>query len=108
MNSKFKLITVAFVLLLSQTIASLDLCAQEQFFKGKQIRIIVGLSSGGGYDRAARLIARHIGKYIPGNPDMVVQNMPGAGSVTAANYVWGVAKPDGLTLLAPHNNFYLS
>jgi tripartite-type tricarboxylate transporter receptor subunit TctC len=108
MNSKFKLITAAFVLLLSQTITSRDLRAQEQFFKGKQIRIIVGLSSGGGYDRAARLIARHIGKYIPGNPDMVVQNMPGAGSVTAANYVWGVAKPDGLTLLAPHNNFYLS
>lgn len=82
--------------------------AQEQFFKGKQIRIIVGLSSGGGYDRAARLLARYMGKHIPGNPDFVVQNMPGAGSVTAANYVWGVAKPDGLTLLAPHNNFYLS
>ena len=82
--------------------------AQEQFFKGKQVRIIVGLSSGGGYDRAARMIARYMGKYIPGNPDMVVQNMPGAGSVTAANYVWGVAKPDGLTLLAPHNNVYLS
>lgn len=82
--------------------------AQEQFFKGKQIRIIVGLSTGGGYDRAARLLARYIGKYIPGNPDVIVQNMPGAGSVSAANYVWGVAKPDGLTLLMPHNNVYLS
>lgn len=82
--------------------------AQEPFFKGKQIRIVVGLSSGGGYDRAARLLARYMGKYIPGNPDIVVQNMPGATSVTAANYVWGVAKPDGLTLLAPHNNVYLS
>src|ERR671910_427368 len=82
--------------------------AQEQFFKGKQIRIIVGLSTGGGYDRAARLVARHIGKHIPGNPDVLVQNMPGASSVTAANYVWGVAKPDSLTLLAPHNNVYLS
>jgi tripartite-type tricarboxylate transporter receptor subunit TctC len=80
----------------------------ETFFKGKTIRIIVGLSAGGGYDRAARLIARYYGKYIPGNPDFVVQNMPGAGSVTAANYVWGVAKPDALTLLAPHNNIYLS
>jgi tripartite-type tricarboxylate transporter receptor subunit TctC len=85
-----------------------DSHAQEPFYKGKQIRIIVGLSSGGGYDRAARLIARHMGKHIPGNPDILVQNMPGAGSVTAANYVWGVAKPDGLTLLAPHNNLYLS
>ncbi|MGE5816840.1 MAG: Bug family tripartite tricarboxylate transporter substrate binding protein [Deltaproteobacteria bacterium] len=82
--------------------------AQEQFFKGKQIRIIVGLSTGGGYDRAQRLLAKHLGKYIPGNPDVLVQNMPGAGSVSAANYVWGVAKPDGLTLLAPHNNLYLS
>ena len=80
----------------------------EPFYKGKQIRIVVGLSTGGGYDRAARLIARHMPKYVPGNPDMVVQNMPGAGSVTAGNYVWGVAKPDGLTLLAPHNNIYLS
>jgi len=79
----------------------------EPFYKGKQIRIIVGLSSGGGYDRAARMLARNIGKYIPGNPDVVVQNMPGASSVTAANYVWGVAKPDGLTILAPHNNVYL-
>ena len=82
--------------------------AQEPYYKGKQIRIIVGLSSGGGYDRAARMLARFIGKYIPGNPEVLVQNMPGAGSVTAANYVWGVAKPDGLTLLAPHNNVYLS
>jgi tripartite-type tricarboxylate transporter receptor subunit TctC len=80
----------------------------EPYFKGKTIRIIVGLSSGGGYDRAARLVARHWGKYIPGNPSIIVQNMPGAGSVTAANYVWGVAKPDALTLLAPHNNVYLS
>jgi tripartite-type tricarboxylate transporter receptor subunit TctC len=80
----------------------------DPFYKGKQIRIIVGLSSGGGYDRAARMLARHIGKYVPGNPDVLVQNMPGASSVTAANYVWGVAKPDGLTILAPHNNVYLS
>lgn len=82
--------------------------AQEPFFKGKQIRIIVGLSTGGGYDRAARLMSRYLGKYVPGNPDFTVQNMPGAGSVTAANYAWSVAKPDGLTLLAPHNNFYLA
>jgi tripartite-type tricarboxylate transporter receptor subunit TctC len=82
--------------------------AQEPFYKGKQIRIIVGLSTGGGYDRAARLLARYIGKYIPGNPDIIVQNMPGAGSVTAANYVWSVAKPDGLMLVMPHNNVYLS
>ncbi|MEX0806300.1 MAG: tripartite tricarboxylate transporter substrate-binding protein [Candidatus Binatia bacterium] len=101
----FIILIIAFVL---QGITHKLASAQESFYKGKQIRIIVGLSTGGGYDRAARLLARHIGKYIPGNPDVLVQNMPGAGSVTAANYVWGVAKPDGLTLLAPHNNFYLS
>src|SRR5262245_31069982 len=82
--------------------------SQADFYNGKTIRIIVGLSSGGGYDRAARMIARQLGKYIAGNPSIVVQNMPGAGSVTAANYVYGVAKPDGLTMLAPHNNLYLS
>lgn len=82
--------------------------AQEPFYKGKTIRIIVGLSAGGGYDRAARIISRHLGKYIPGNPDIIVQNMAGAGSVIAANYVYGVAKPDGLTLLLPHNNVYLN
>ncbi|HEY2989378.1 MAG TPA: tripartite tricarboxylate transporter substrate-binding protein [Candidatus Binatia bacterium] len=82
--------------------------AQEPFYKGKTIKIVVGLSTGGGYDRAARLLARHMGKYIPGNPDIIVQNMPGAGSVISANYVYGVAKPDGLTLLMPHNNVYLS
>lgn len=82
--------------------------SQPDFYNGKTIRIIVGLSTGGGYDRAARMMARQMGKYIPGNPSIIVQNMPGAGSVTAANYVSGVAKPDGLTILAPHNNVYLS
>jgi tripartite-type tricarboxylate transporter receptor subunit TctC len=100
-------LTIVMILLLESGISG-GLQAQEQFYKGKQIRIIVGLSTGGGYDRAARMLARHIGKHIPGNPDVLVQNMPGASSVTAANYVWGVAKPDGLTILAPHNNVYLS
>jgi len=54
--------------------------AVAQFYKGRQITVIVGSSPGGGYDIYARLMARHIGKYIPGNPTMVVTNMPGAGS----------------------------
>jgi tripartite-type tricarboxylate transporter receptor subunit TctC len=82
--------------------------AQDSFYQGKSIRIVVGLSAGGGYDRAARLISRYMGKYIPGNPNLIVQNMPGAGSVIATNYVYGVAKPDGLTVVMPHNNIYLS
>jgi tripartite-type tricarboxylate transporter receptor subunit TctC len=82
--------------------------ATEPFYKNKTIRIVVGLSPGGGYDRAARLVSRYMGQYIPGNPMMLVQNMTGASSVIAANYVYGVAKADGLTLVAPHNNIYLN
>ena len=94
--------------LLSQLTTLEPAWAQAEPYKGKTIRIIVGLSTGGGYDRAARLVAKHMGKYIPGNPDLIVQNMPGAGSVTSANYVYNVTKTDALTLLAPHNNVYLS
>jgi len=108
MKTLYKSIWPALAVMAAAILPLPSLHAQEPYFKGKQIRIVVGLSTGGGYDRAARLLSRHLGKYIPGNPDFVVQNMPGAGSVTAANYVWGVAKPDGLTLLAPHNNFYLA
>jgi tripartite-type tricarboxylate transporter receptor subunit TctC len=72
--------------------------AQEAFFKGKTIRVIVGLAPGGGYDTYSRLIARHIGKHIPGNPAIAVENMDGAGSLIAANHIFKVAKPDGLTI----------
>ena len=77
------------------------------FYKDKTIRIIVGFTSGGLYDQYARLLARHMGKYIPGNPNIIVQNMPGAGSLSATNYVYGVAKPDGLTLGMPGSGIYL-
>jgi tripartite-type tricarboxylate transporter receptor subunit TctC len=72
--------------------------AQESFFRGKTVRIIVGASAGGGYDTYSRTIARHIGRHIPGNPTFVVENMPGAGFLIAANHVYKVAKPDGLTI----------
>ncbi|HZA54491.1 MAG TPA: tripartite tricarboxylate transporter substrate-binding protein, partial [Candidatus Udaeobacter sp.] len=72
--------------------------AQEPFYRGKTIRLIVGLAPGGGYDLYARVIARHLGKHIPGNPTIVVENMTGAGSVIAANYMYNAAKPDGLTI----------
>lgn len=77
------------------------------FYKDKTIRIIVGFTSGGLYDQYARLLARHMGKYIAGNPAIIVQNMPGAGSLTSTNYVYGVAKPDGLTLGMPGSGIYL-
>lgn len=72
--------------------------AQDSFYNGKTVRIIVGASAGGGYDTYSRTIARHIGKHIPGNPTFVVDNMPGAGMLIAANHVYKVAKPDGLTI----------
>jgi tripartite-type tricarboxylate transporter receptor subunit TctC len=65
------------------------------FYKGKTVSVIVGYSPGGGYDSYARILAKHIGKYIPGNPNVVIQNMPGAGSLVAANYLYNVAPKDG-------------
>ena len=79
----------------------------DPFYQGKQVRIIVGASPGGFYDRWARLLARFIPKYLPGNPSMIVQTMPGAGSLVATNYVYSLSKPDGLTLLMPNSNTYL-
>ncbi len=73
------------------------LSAQDSFFAGKTIRIVVGLPAGDAYDIYARMLATYMGKYIPGNPTLMVQNMPGASSMITANYVYNVAKPDGLT-----------
>jgi tripartite-type tricarboxylate transporter receptor subunit TctC len=72
--------------------------AADDFYKGKSIRIIVGFSAGGGFDTYARAIARHMSKHIPGNPGIVVENMTGAGSLIAANHIFKIAKPDGLTI----------
>ena len=82
------------ILLLSVNSAN----AQEPFYRGKTVRIIVGASAGGGYDTYSRTIARHMGKHIPGNPVFVVDNMPGAGFLISANYMYRVAKADGLTV----------
>ena len=67
-------------------------------FKGKTIRLIIGTSTGGGVDLYARLVAQFLGKHLPGEPTILPQNMPGASSVVAANYVYNMAKPDGLAL----------
>src|SRR6185503_8800176 len=68
------------------------------FYEGKAIRIIVGTTPGGGYDTYTRVIARHFSKYIPGNPTIIVDNMPGAGGLVSANHLFKVPKPDGLTI----------
>ena len=86
---------LAFILLLPSVAAA---AAADDFYKGKSIRIVVGFSAGGGFDTYARAIARHMSKHIPGQPAIVVENMTGAGSLIAANHVFKVAKPDGLTI----------
>ena len=68
------------------------------FYKGRQVNLIVGYGPGGGYDTYARLLARHFGRFIPGNPNVIVQNMPGAGSLRAVNYLYNVAPKDGATI----------
>jgi tripartite-type tricarboxylate transporter receptor subunit TctC len=70
----------------------------ESFYRGRTVTIVVGYSVGGGYDILGRVLARHLGKHIPGNPSVVVQNMPGAGSLRAANYLYNAAPKDGATL----------
>jgi tripartite-type tricarboxylate transporter receptor subunit TctC len=72
-----------------------------EFYKDKTITFYVGLSAGGGYDVNARLVARHIGKYIPGNPQVIVRNMPGGGGLVMTNFVANVANKDGLHIGAP-------
>jgi tripartite-type tricarboxylate transporter receptor subunit TctC len=79
----------------------------EPFYKGKTIRVMIGSTAGGFYDRWGRLFARHMGKYIPGQPEIIAQNMPGAGSVIVTNHVYSVAKPDGLTIAMPLNSVYV-
>jgi len=78
--------------------------AAAPYYEGKTIRLIVGFSAGGGFDTYSRLISRHLGRHIPGNPAIVVENMTGAASLLAANHVYKVAKPDGLTILNFHGN----
>lgn len=78
------------------------------YYEGKTITLIVGYPPGGGYDRYGRLLAKHLPKHIPGNPAIVVQNMPGGGSITAANHLFTVAKPDGLTFGTFNNALVLA
>jgi tripartite-type tricarboxylate transporter receptor subunit TctC len=76
-------------------------CAQDavaDFYKGKQINLIVGTSPGGGYDLYGRLVSRYLGKYIPGNPKVIVSNMPGAASVVSLQYLYNVAPKDGTVI----------
>ena len=76
----------------------------EDFYKGKSVSLVVSSSTGGGYDTLARLVSRHLPKHIPGTPQIVVRNMPGAGGITATNYLFNVAAKDGSVIGAVQNN----
>jgi tripartite-type tricarboxylate transporter receptor subunit TctC len=93
------------VLLISWTS---ELWAQSPFYQGKTVTMVAAASAGSLYDLYARLVAQFIGKHIPGNPNFMVQNMPGAGSIIGANYIYNVAKPDGLTIGAVQPSIYFN
>jgi tripartite-type tricarboxylate transporter receptor subunit TctC len=88
--------------------AAVAVPAYAQYYAGKTITIVVGYKPGGGYDRTARLIGRHLPKHVPGNPTVIVQNMPGANSIIAANHLYNIAKPDGLTIGTFNRNLPLA
>src|SRR5215510_5584948 len=69
-----------------------------EFYKGRVINLIIGYSPGGGYDLYGRVLAQHMSRHIPGNPKLIPQNMPGAGSLKAATYVFSVGRKDGTTI----------
>jgi len=76
----------------------------DPFYKGKTIKVLVSSSPGGGTDTVARLVSRFLPKYLPGNPETYVQNMPAGGGLVANNYFYRVSKPDGLTLFGTSCN----
>jgi tripartite-type tricarboxylate transporter receptor subunit TctC len=94
---------IAWAILPTTLILTTHFASAEEFYGWKQINLVVGSDPGGGYDFYARLLATHWSKYIPGHPKIVVQNMNGAGSLGAANYVTNVAPRDGLTVGALQN-----
>ena len=91
-----RILKFASVLIL--VVAATRLAFGQEFYSEKNLVIIVGAAPGGGFDTYSRIMARHIGKHIPGNPGTIVQNMPGAGNLIAANYIYNRAAPDGLTV----------
>jgi tripartite-type tricarboxylate transporter receptor subunit TctC len=103
-----KYVSLRIVAVLALAYAASSLAAEPRsFYDGKTINLIVSTSAGGATDVAGRLVSRYLGKYIPGHPNIIAQNMAGAGGIVSANYLYNVAKPDGLTILAVNRANYL-
>lgn len=111
--NKFNMIKSCLMWLLATSIVGLAAPYQagaqnEPDFKGKTIRVIIGTATGGGVDLYARLVAQFLGRHLPGEPAVIAQNMPGGSSLVATNYVYSLAKPDGLTLGAVQGGVYFN
>ncbi len=100
-------IRVILLAALLAAVAILPVQAQAPSFAGKTVTIIVGYPPGGGYDLISRIVSRHLGRFLAGAPAVIVQNMPGANSIIAANHVYNVAKPDGVTIALFNRNLVL-
>ena len=96
------------LILFSLFLPNPELYAQAPFYQGKTVTLIVGSGAGTAYDMYGRLLGSYIGKHIPGNPSVIVQNMPAAGGMVAANFVYEVAKPDGLTIASINPAHYFN
>jgi tripartite-type tricarboxylate transporter receptor subunit TctC len=92
-----------FVLIAALVLPASGAYAQTDFYAGKQISLLIGTTAGGGYDAYGRLVARHIGRHLPGNPAVVAKNMPGAGGLASANYLYNRAPKDGTEILIVQN-----
>lgn len=106
MKKRFCLLVSVVVVFILATFSSAP--AQESFYKGKTLRVVVATAAGGGFDTYTRVIVRHLGKYIPGSPNIIVENMAGAGHRIGANHVYKVARPDGLTIGHFQGGLFLS
>jgi tripartite-type tricarboxylate transporter receptor subunit TctC len=99
-SKKLLSVTVWFSILISSASQGARAQGNKPFFEGKTIQLLVASGPGATTDISARLVGHYLGKHIPGNPSIVVQNMPGAGGIVAANHLYNVAKPDGLRIAA--------
>jgi tripartite-type tricarboxylate transporter receptor subunit TctC len=93
-----KLAFICIVCLIVIPLLSVNYAVAKPFFQGKHVRLVVAYSPGGGYDTYARLIARHLSKHIPGNPNIIVQNMPGGGGIVCANWLYNLAPKNGTVI----------
>ena len=105
MRRHFLVGTIPLLLLMSVSVT--HSAAVRSFYEGKTITMLISTTPGGATDVAGRLAVRHLGNYIPGNPNIIAQNMAGAGGIVSANYLANIAKPDGLTILAVNRANYL-